>query len=349
MARGNLTDRSIMIILPKVSVDGVAKVGLAESRTLHAKIKVAALVNEHKTFPSLAENLNIVYLTKSELLSRLMYTQYINRLNIQDVEYILAHNIPSAITAYRIHQRTHIPYVIYLHDATYSAIPGTLPKFHREEIMEALNFSKAVLTNSVVTAKEFYKIYLKESTPLYPGCSPSSVINDEKEDFILFVHSVFDNFIFNILAQLLTENKQLKLTIAGSKRHTWQVVYFKYKLKFGNRVQFVFNPREEELKNLYRRAKILIHPQIENFGLAPLEAAAEGTAAIVAKGSGVLEVLKEETQVLTFSHGTDELNSILTSVTDRELRHIGTSAWKRAMEFNWNNHAKSLEKVIFQK
>ena len=99
---------------------------------------------------------------------------------------------------------------------------------------------------------------------------------------------------------------------------------------------------------MYRRAKILIQPQKENFGLAPLEAAAEGTAAVVAKGSGVLEVLEEETQVLSFGAGTDELSSILASVTDPELRQIGTSAWKRAMELNWSNHAKSLEKVIFQ-
>jgi glycosyltransferase involved in cell wall biosynthesis len=348
MVRGNLIDGSVMVILPKVSVDGVAKVGLMESRAIRAKIKVAALVNEHRTFPTLAENLNIVYLTKSELLSRLIYTRYINRLNVQDVAYILAHNIPSAIAAYRIHQRTDIPYVIYLHDAEYSTIPGTLPKFHREEIKESLNFSKAVLTNSVVTSRQFYKLYLKEATPLYPGCSPSSVINDKKEGFVLFVHSIFESIIFDILAQLLTENKQLKLIIAGSKRRTWQVVYIRYKLKFGNRVQFVFNPREEHLTQLYRRAKILIQPQIENFGLAPLEAAAEGTAAIVARGSGVLEVLREGKEVLSFGHGIDELNSILTSVTDRELRHIGTSAWKRALDFNWNNHSQSLEKVIFQ-
>lgn len=343
---GANSSATIMSILPKISVDGVAKVGLTQARGLGAN--VLSIINERTKFPSLTAGLDLAYVSKSEILGRLRYDRYIENVSPNNCKFILAHNIPSAIVAYRLYQKYKIPYTVYMHDATFSKVPGTIPKFAPDEVSNSLSTSKAVLTNSNKTAIELWELYSVKGSPVYPGCSPASDINEKRDDYVLFVHSIAKNKNFDMVFQLMKRNEHLKLVIAGGKRYTWQAVYFMFKLRFGNRVQFIFNPGEERLTFLLRHARLVIHPGVENFGLSPLEAAAQGTPSVVTRGSGIVEVLEEGAETLAFDEGDlDSFSRIVNSHPDySQLRDIGRNAWKRAKQFSWNDHIRSIGKLI---
>jgi glycosyltransferase involved in cell wall biosynthesis len=118
---------------------------------------------------------------------------------------------------------------------------------------------------------------------------------------------------------------------------------------FGGRVKFIFNASDKVIEGHYSEAKMLIHPNIENFGLSPLEAAACGCPSIVARGSGVLEVLKEGTDILAYAAGNiDELHATINKFeSDLALANkIKINAWKKAKRLSWDKHYSKLHKLV---
>ena len=61
----------------------------------------------------------------------------------------------------------------------------------------------------------------------------------------------------------------------------------------GSRVEFLGKVSEDDLQNYYRRARGLIFPQIEDFGIVPLEAMAQGTPVIAYAQGGALETVED--------------------------------------------------------
>jgi glycosyltransferase involved in cell wall biosynthesis len=115
--------------------------------------------------------------------------------------------------------------------------------------------------------------------------------------------------------------------------------------KFGDRVRFVFEPTERELFQLYQQAKGLIFPEMENFGLSPLEAAACGCPSMVAEGSGVLEILENGKEIMAFDEGnTAEFCEAIQLLKRDEqyARKLGKNAWKKAREYSWDIHVSKL-------
>lgn len=61
----------------------------------------------------------------------------------------------------------------------------------------------------------------------------------------------------------------------------------------GKNITFVGHISEEDLPQVYANAKALIFPQIEDFGITPLESMASGRPVIAYKEGGALETIKE--------------------------------------------------------
>lgn len=61
----------------------------------------------------------------------------------------------------------------------------------------------------------------------------------------------------------------------------------------GDTVRFVEEPSSDELRDLYRLARALVFPGIEDFGMTPVEAQACGTPVIAYRKGGVLESVVE--------------------------------------------------------
>ena len=56
-------------------------------------------------------------------------------------------------------------------------------------------------------------------------------------------------------------------------------------------VEFVVGPTRDELRNLYRRAAAIVYPQVEEFGMTLVEAAACGAPAIARDAGGACETV----------------------------------------------------------
>ncbi len=342
--------KKITFILPEVSYAGVAKVGLLQANLLKAyynhDVEVISLIKEGQKFEELLDNVRITYALPIAVLSRSFYHISTRFMKVRS-DLMLAHNIPATIVANRMFRKNRVSYVAYVHDATYNRIPGSFPSFGYNRIKESLSNATIVFTNSLKTLQELRKQYRVDGFPLHPGCFPAEQINDRRGDYFLFVHFISPRRSFDFLARLL-EKEDFNLIIAGGRRWGWRGVFHSFQ-KFGNRVRFIFEPTEAELSMLYQHAKGLIFPEVENFGLPPLEAGAYGCPSIIAEGSGVLEILEKGKEVLTCREGEIEEFSKAIRILKEDAEYakeLGKRAWETAKRHSWRAHVTGLAQNI---
>ena len=88
-----------------------------------------------------------------------------------------------------------------------------------------------------------------------------------------------------------------------------------------NNIEFLGSlPRQEVVKNL-SKAKALIFPGVEDFGIVPLESMASGTPVIAYREGGVLETLNENTSEFFSSPEEKSLNQAIDRFEKRDFFH----------------------------
>ena len=76
--------------------------------------------------------------------------------------------------------------------------------------------------------------------------------------------------------------------------------------QLGAQVEFRGRTSDEELRELYRRARVLIHPQIEDFGIVAVEAQACGLPVAALRAGGALETVIEGESGIFFDEQSAE-------------------------------------------
>ena len=95
----------------------------------------------------------------------------------------------------------------------------------------------------------------------------------------------------------------------------------------GNRTRFLGRMPAEELKKIYCRARALLFPGEEDFGISPLEALACGTPVIAFGRGGVTETVHDGETGLFFGEQTvDSLSEKIMEFERREDQSIRSSA-----------------------
>lgn len=72
------------------------------------------------------------------------------------------------------------------------------------------------------------------------------------------------------------------------------------------KIEFFGSVSDEALSKLYRSAKALVFPGIEDFGITPLEAMASGTPVIALRGGGLLETIHEGVSGIFFDQQSSD-------------------------------------------
>jgi glycosyltransferase involved in cell wall biosynthesis len=152
------------------------------------------------------------------------------------------------------------------------------------------------------------RTYGRSSEVIYPPVQTTRFEPGEVEDFYLVVTE-------------LVRHKRVDVALEAAKRAGQAIKVVgegpdlpRLKALYGDSAQFVGRLSDEELAQLYPRALALIVPNVEEFGIAAVEAQAAGRPVIAPDDGGTHEtVVDGETGVLLATASVDEITDAMTA------------------------------------
>jgi glycosyltransferase involved in cell wall biosynthesis len=167
------------------------------------------------------------------------------------------------------------------------------------------------LSISKEVQRRIEKYYLKKSDVIYPAIDYdffSTPHQHKKQDYYLVVNRLVPYKKTDIVIEAFNQlDKPLKIVGIGSEETRLKKIA-------GDNIDFLGNVDDVKLRQLYAKAKAIICPQDEDFGLTPLEAAAAGTPALAYKSGGYLETIIDNDTGLFFE---DQTKDAIISVINR--------------------------------
>jgi len=190
---------------------------------------------------------------------------------------------------------------------------GTVRKHLRRLRRWDLTTAKRVdhfIANSTTVQERILKTYGRESTVIHPPVSQrffeTSLESFPKKNYFLALGRLVPYKRFDLLVE--TANAlSIPLKIAGSGQDSMRL-----KRMAGPTVEILGYVPDEELPELYGSAKALLFPQLEDAGVAPLEAQACGTPVIaLGKGGALDTVLDMKTGIFFEEQTVESLKDVL--------------------------------------
>jgi glycosyltransferase involved in cell wall biosynthesis len=190
------------------------------------------------------------------------------------------------------------------------------------------------ITNSHFVARRIQKIYGREAVVIPPPVRvPSAPPNSEKRDYFLAASRLVPYKNIRAIVQAFAAIPDQRLVVAGEGPERT-----KLERVAGSNVEFCGFVPDEKLWTLMREARAFIFAAEEDFGMAPVEAQAEGTPVIALARGGARETIVAAGPTPTglfFAH--PEPTEIAEAV-DRFLRTAGcylpVACWRNALRFS---------------
>lgn len=185
------------------------------------------------------------------------------------------------------------------------------------------------LANSAHTAKKIKRSYDRDADVVYPPVRTDrfTIAPDvEREDWMLVV-SALEPYKRTDIALEAANQAGFPLKIAGGGSQLEELTR-----RAKPNVEMLGRVSEDDLLDLYRRARVLIFPQVEDFGIVPLEAQATGCPVIAFAAGGALETVTESTGAFFDRQETDAL---LDAINAFEAKSIDAAACRaNALRFS---------------
>ncbi len=143
------------------------------------------------------------------------------------------------------------------------------------------------MSNSRHTQRRIKQIYGRESTIIHPPVEVDGFRSDEPDDYFLAVTELVPHKRIELAAEAASEAGQ-RLKVVGRRPELPRL-----RKKFRKRMEFLGRVEDEELVELYAHARALVLPNVEEFGIAAVEAQAAGRPVIAAAAGGALETVQE--------------------------------------------------------
>jgi glycosyltransferase involved in cell wall biosynthesis len=207
--------------------------------------------------------------------------------------------------------------------------------------------------NSNFIAQKIKKRYGVDSTVIYPGIEEKcfeSFKNNEIEktvtkynlpdEFFLVVSRLYDYKRIDWAIKSAIKSKE-NLVIVGDGPDR---KYLKKLAKGHENIYFLgFLESDREVRMLYKKARALLFCGIEDFGLVPVEAMAQGTPIIAFRKGGVTETVVEE-KTGKFFDNNEELTNLLNEFEEKEYNT--QTIVDRAKKFSESNFLKKLNQYL---
>ncbi len=168
---------------------------------------------------------------------------------------------------------------------------------------EAADRPDVLISNSEYTRARAEKYYRRDSVVIHPPVTLTS--NKEKkparEDFFLVVSRLTASKGIDVAIEAFNKLRlPLRIVGEGRERNRFE------SLAEGN-ISFLGGVDDAELVSLYRRAKAVIVPSEEDFGMAAAEAVSFGTPVIALGKGGTMEIVQEGRTGEFFGAATPEV------------------------------------------
>ena len=162
-----------------------------------------------------------------------------------------------------------------------------------------------LMCNSATVQKRISQHYDRSSIIVYPGVDIDFFTPLKKpltSDYFLVVSRLVSHKKIDLAIQACHLLKK-KLIIVGSGRDKHKLINLKNKLNDPN-IILLGKVSDKKLKKLYQNCQALICPQIEDYGLTPIEAQACGRPVIAYKKGGITETVIPNKTGLFFKYQT---------------------------------------------
>ncbi len=193
------------------------------------------------------------------------------------------------------------------------AVSGLIKRFasfyiHKIRLWDKITADRVdqFIANSHYIQKRIQKFYRRNSSVIYPFIEPEQFYSSVKQDFYLAVGRLTSYKKFDLLVEAFNKNGlPLKIVGTGGMFKQLQAVA-------KSNIELLGYTPDNVLRDLYSKAKALVFPQCEDFGIIPLEAMASGCPVIALGKGGALETIVDgKTGILFPEQTVDSLNEAI--------------------------------------
>jgi glycosyltransferase involved in cell wall biosynthesis len=186
-----------------------------------------------------------------------------------------------------------------------------------------------LIANSRFVQERIEKFWQRESTVIHPFVETGKFGPDfaTPKDYYLIVSAFAPYKRIDIAVEAFKQNKK-ELVIIGKGQDGAKL---KRLAKGCDNIRFLGGLSDDALGEFYRKAKALIFPGLEDFGITPLEAMYNGRPVIAYGKGGLLDTVTNETGLFFPEQSVESLSA---AIEEFEKRHFDPVACReRAMEF----------------
>ncbi|MGH3826965.1 MAG: glycosyltransferase, partial [Pseudonocardiaceae bacterium] len=193
-------------------------------------------------------------------------------------------------------------------------IAATLTAIRRWDFAKAQRPTHYV-ANSRVCQERIRRFWGREAPIVHPPVELARFAPGQPEDFVLLVGELVRHKQWELALRAASRaGVPVKVVGGGSDAARLRALY-------GDHAEFLGRVSDTELAALYARARALVVPNAEEFGVAAVEAQAAGRPVIAARAGGALETVTEGVTGAFFEPGdADSLTAILSDPALDRLR-----------------------------
>lgn len=163
------------------------------------------------------------------------------------------------------------------------------PALRRWDAASAKNVERFI-ANSTHTQAQVARCYGREACVVHPPVRTGFFTPDAatKRDDAWLVVSALEPYkrVDAAIAAARAAGARLRIAGAGSQRASLESLA-------GNGVELLGRVSDERLRDLYRSSRVLIFPQVEDFGIVAAEALACGLPVVARRDGGALDIVQE--------------------------------------------------------
>ncbi|MFA5948109.1 MAG: glycosyltransferase [Candidatus Gracilibacteria bacterium] len=193
------------------------------------------------------------------------------------------------------------------------------------------------IANSETTKKRIRKYYSKPSVVINPMVDIKKFrISENREEYFLALGRLIPYKKFDLIIQAFNELKlPLKIVGDGNMRKDLEKMA-------ENNIEFLGFVDDKELPELYSNCEALIFPQLEDFGIIPLEAMASGRPVIAYnKGGATKTVIDQKTGIFFDTQDKNSLKNAVKKYLDEKKKFNPEEIRKHAEKFDRKEFEKN--------